>query len=180
MQSGDTIGRVLDEWLGYRVRLSGGMLRCKDLAVSDVFSKEVRSRVMSAVRSRGNRSTEAVLLAALRVNRLTGWRRHYKITGRPDFAFPKSRLAVFLDGCFWHGCPRCGTIPASNRLYWVSKISGNTRRDRRQNQILRAKGWHVLRVWEHDLRPSRIPCVVNRIRKALARSTGTVAKSLFQ
>ena len=80
--------------------------------------------MMSAVRSRGNRSTEAMLLAALCANRVTGWRRHYRITGKPDFAFPKSRLAIFVDGCFWHGCPRCGSIPVSNRVYWESKFSG--------------------------------------------------------
>ncbi len=128
--------------------------------------------MMSAVRSRGNRSTEAMLLAALRANRVTGWRRHYRITGKPDFAFPKSRLAVFVDGCFWHGCPRCGSIPASNRVYWESKISRNARRDRQQTRLLRASGWRVLRIWEHEMRPSRMPGVVLRIRKALARTPG--------
>lgn len=146
----------------------------------DVFSQEERSRVMSAVRSRGNRSTESKLLAALRANHLTGWRRHYNVPGKPDFAFPQARVAIFLDGCFWHGCPRCSSIPASNRLYWESKIFRNVRRDRMQNRILRAKGWCVLRVWEHDLGALRMPGVVSRIRKALARSPVPVTKSLSQ
>jgi len=134
--------------------------------VSDVFSPAERSRVMAAVRSRGNRSTELLLAALFRSAKITGWRRHYKITGKPDFAFPKEKIAVFVDGCFWHGCPRCGALPASNRAYWRAKIARNTVRDARQSQTLKKRKWRVLRIWEHELKNARR--VLRRIQKTLA------------
>jgi DNA mismatch endonuclease (patch repair protein) len=135
----------------------------------DVFSVAERSRIMSAVRSRGNRSTEIALATAFRSARIVGWRRHFPIIGRPDFAFPRARLAVFVDGCFWHGCERCGTTPASNRQYWQTKIERNVRRDLAQTKALRARGWAVVRVWEHELRGSAATNIAERIQNALAR-----------
>ena len=129
----------------------------------DIFSKRKRSAVMAAVRSRGNRSTELRLIALMRTHGITGWRRGSKLTGRPDFIFPRSTgsglrrakpLAVFVDGCFWHGCPKHGTSPKTNASFWLAKITGNKARDRRVNRLLRAKGWKVLRVWEHELPPT--------------------------
>jgi DNA mismatch endonuclease, patch repair protein len=116
----------------------------------DVFSKEKRSVVMSGIRSKHNRSTEQAFIGLLRTFRITGWRRHYRIQGRPDFAFPKMRIAVFIDGCFWHRCSRCydGHIPKQNRHYWVEKLARNKRRDNRNNRILRSQGWRVFRVRE--------------------------------
>ena len=77
------------------------------------------------------------------------------LTVRPDFVFPKSRTAVFVDGCFWHGCPKHATKPKSNAAFWRKKFAANKARDRRVNRMLRAAGWQVLRVWEHELRRSR-------------------------
>jgi DNA mismatch endonuclease (patch repair protein) len=73
-------------------------------------------------------------------------------TVRPDFVFPKSRTAVFVDGCFWHGCPKHATKPANNRAFWRRKLAGNKTRDRVVNRALRRAGWRVLRIWEHELR----------------------------
>jgi DNA mismatch endonuclease (patch repair protein) len=117
----------------------------------DVFSKAKRSEVMSKIRGKGNKATEIALAKLFRANGITGWRRHYPIIGRPDFAFPKQKLAVFVDGCFWHGCPKHGAQPKSNKEFWESKLASNKARDRRVNRMLRNKGWHVLRIWEHEL-----------------------------
>jgi DNA mismatch endonuclease, patch repair protein len=106
---------------------------------------------MSRVRSTGNKSTEACLARLLRSSGISGWRRHYRIAGKPDFAFPRSRLAVFVDGCFWHGCKRCYAAPKNNRRFWAAKLAYNFGRDRLVTRTLRRKGWTVIRLWEHEL-----------------------------
>jgi DNA mismatch endonuclease (patch repair protein) len=83
--------------------------------MSDSLTKSERSQLMAKVRGTGNRSTEAVVEAALRAERIRGWKKHPEdVPGRPDFYFPRYRLAIFVDGCFWHACPNCGRIPKSN------------------------------------------------------------------
>lgn len=139
--------------------------------MSDIFSKKKRSEVMAAVRSRRNKSTELALASALRKARIKGWRRHLPVLGRPDFAFPKLRVAVFVDGCFWHGCPRCSSIPASNRAYWIQKIARNRKRDTLVSKTLKRDGVKVLRIWEHSLRtPSGLQNAVFRIRSSIKRT----------
>ena len=90
--------------------------------------------------------------------KLKGWRRGLLLYGKPDFVFIKARIAVFIDGCFWHGCPLHGEIPATNRDRWRKKISGNCKRDKRVTKYLRFNGWHVFRIWEHDLGRARLNC----------------------
>jgi len=119
--------------------------------MADVFSKRKRSAVMSAIRSRGNKATELRLIALMRAHGITGWRRSSTLTGKPDFVFPRLKLAVFVDGCFWHGCPIHGTKPKNNAAFWRKKISANRARDRLVTRTLRAQGWRVLRIWEHEL-----------------------------
>ena len=97
--------------------------------MADVFTKKKRSQVMAAIRSRGNKDTEVKLAAILRASGITGWRRHQALPGRPDFAFRRERLAIFVDGCFWHGCPKHGRKPTSNRTYWLPKLRRNRERD---------------------------------------------------
>jgi DNA mismatch endonuclease, patch repair protein len=80
---------------------------------------------MSSVRSRSNKSTELVLLSIMKANRIRGWRRHPSLPGRPDFAFKSAKLAIFVDGCFWHGCPRCYRPPKHNSGFWAEKVSYN-------------------------------------------------------
>ncbi len=85
--------------------------------------------------------------------------------GRPDFVFPKKRLALFIDGCFWHGCPKCKLIPKTNIEYWAKKIRGNRERDKTIKKQLEQKRWTVIRIWEHQLENSQ--WTVRKIRKAL-------------
>ncbi len=97
-------------------------------------------------------ATELALVRVFRAHRITGWRRHQPVFGKPDFVFLKLRLALFVDGCFWHGCPKHGTKPRNNAAFWRKKFAANTRRDRLVTRTLRKNGWRVLRIWEHTLR----------------------------
>lgn len=112
----------------------------------------LRSRMMSAVRGRGNKTTEAALRMALVRAGLRGWKLHTKgLPGNPDFYFPEAKLALLVDGCFWHGCPRHSHIPATNRNYWRAKVRINKQRDRANAIRLTERGITTLRLWEHDL-----------------------------
>ena len=107
------------------------------------------------------------MLVVLRAHHIVGWRRNYPLPGKPDLVFRGERVAVFLDGCFWHKCPQCFRQPTSNTEYWVPKIEGNVRRDRRVDRELRARGWRVLRVWEHSLRePEKVAARLKRALRA--------------
>lgn len=114
----------------------------------DIVDRKTRSKIMSAIRSRGNKTTELRMGFLLRKNGLTGWRKHQPIFGKPDFAWSKKKVALFVDGCFWHGCLRCRRAPKSNKLFWGKKIKQNAQRDRRVAEFLRKDGWHVIRVRE--------------------------------
>jgi DNA mismatch endonuclease (patch repair protein) len=118
----------------------------------DVFTKQKRSEVMAAVRSKGNKETEMKLAALLRASGITGWRRHQPLPGRPDFVFRRERLALFVDGCFWHGCRKHCRMPATNREYWNQKIARNIARDRSTGRTLKRLGFRVVRIWGHSLR----------------------------
>jgi len=119
--------------------------------IPDVFTKAKRSEVMSRIRGRGNKDTEIALAKLLRRQGITGWRRNQQVFGKPDFIFQKARLAIFVDGCFWHGCPKHATWPAHRAAWWRRKIEGNKTRDRVMNQTLRRAEWRVVRIWEHAL-----------------------------
>lgn len=105
---------------------------------------------------RGNRRRDSSLeLAVRRKLHASGFR--YRVDyaplpglrSRADIVFTRSKVAVYLDGCFWHGCPTHGTIPVSNADYWVPKLARNRQRDQEATQSLRVAGWTVLRFWEH-------------------------------
>ena len=132
----------------------------------DIFSKSKRSYVMSRIRSRGNKATELALVKLFRRHKITGWRRHQKVFGRPDFIFRQARLAVFVDGCFWHGCPRHASKPKTNAAFWRRKFSRNKQRDLRVTRTLRRDGWRVIRIWECSLARNPETCV-RRIQGAL-------------
>lgn len=119
--------------------------------MGDVFSPEKRSAVMRAIRSNGNRDTEVKLAAIFRTGKIRGWRRNYPQLGKPDFCFPKLKVAVFVDGCFWHGCPQHGRRPTSNVNYWHAKLDRNKVRDLAVVRLLKKKGWLAIRIWEHEL-----------------------------
>ena len=133
----------------------------------DIFSKTKRSDVMSRIRSRRNKATELALAKFLRAHHITGWRRHQSVLGRPDFIFADARIAVFVDGCFWHGCRLHSSQPRTNTAFWRKKLDGNIVRDRLVNRELRKAGWRVVRVWEHDL-PKRGGYWANRIKRLLS------------
>jgi DNA mismatch endonuclease, patch repair protein len=134
--------------------------------VADVFTKQKRSQVMAAVRSKGNKETEVKLAALLRASGITGWRRHEPLPGRPDFVFRRERVALFVDGCFWHGCRKHCRMPATNRGYWDQKIARNVARDRSTGKTLKRLGWRVVRIWGHSLR--RPGAVMKQLTKELS------------
>lgn len=140
--------------------------------MADWLSPEQRSRNMASIRSKGNATTERTFLQLLRRARISGWRRHVNLPGKPDFIFRLQRLAVFIDGCFWHGCPRCYRLPEQNRPYWKAKVLSNRRRDRRRARELRSLNWRVMRVWEHSLKsPLGRMRVMARLTEVLRRPT---------
>ena len=131
------------------------------------FGKLNRSQLMARVRSSGNKTTEERMVQLLRGAGLKGWRRHLPLPGKPDFAWPALKVALFVDGCFWHGHD-CGKNinPRTNAEAWKQKIKNNKTRDRRACRELRLKGWSVLRIWECRLRTCPETCV-KRIRRAI-------------
>lgn len=113
----------------------------------DRVSKEKRSEIMSHIRSE---SGIEILPARFRGLYL---RKHPKgIFGNPDFGNKARKIAVFMDGCFWHGCPECHREPKSNAEYWRAKIERNRKRDSEVNALLKSFGWKVIRIWEHELK----------------------------
>jgi len=133
--------------------------------MADVFTKEKRSEVMSRIRGKENKDTELVMIQILRSSHISGWRRNQVLLGKPDFIFPKQKVALFVDGCFWHGCPKHSNMPKNNREFWEKKLQGNKDRDKYVSRILRRSKWKVVRIWEHELSNSNR--VVKRIIAAL-------------
>ncbi|MGI9088754.1 MAG: very short patch repair endonuclease [Chthoniobacterales bacterium] len=136
----------------------------------DVFTPEKRSIVMSRIRASGNRDTELRIVSLFRAARIIGWRRSGKVFGKPDFVFPKQRVAVFVDGCFWHRHPRCkfSYTPKSRPEFWLPKFERNIARDRLVTRTLRKAGWRVVRVWECQLSPAKARHTIGRIERALS------------
>lgn len=119
---------------------------------------------MAQVKSGGNNSTEQTLLAVFRSQGIVGWRRGSRLPGNPDFVFRGKKVAVFVDGCFWHGHRTKCRLPKTNRLYWAQKIERNVKRDRLVSKTLRQMGWNVIRVWEHKVKQQE---TLARISEAL-------------
>ena len=132
----------------------------------DTFSKAERSRIMASVKSRNSKSTELRFISIINDKGITCWRRNYMLTGRPDFVFPHLKIAVFLDGCFWHGCPSHCRMPSSNINYWNKKIDKNKIRDKKITKALKMKGWKVIRIWEHEIKTSELNRKLNPLKKA--------------
>ncbi len=119
-----------------------------------------RTKHMRSIRSKGNRSTERRLRAYLIQAKLRGWTVHPKdIPGTPEFVFRAEQVAVFTDGCFWHGCPRCGKSPKANSSYWSKKIQLNVERDRKDAAAIAAMGFRMVRLWEHEIKQSPSACI---------------------
>jgi len=138
--------------------------------MADVFSKRKRSDVMSRIRSSQNKDTELRLISIFRAHKITGWRRRHPLFGSPDFVFPKEHVAIFVDGCFWHGCPKHYRRPKSRQKYWDAKIQRNQERDRQVTRTLRAKGWKVVRLWEHALARCAETATVARLARIISNN----------
>ena len=110
---------------------------------------------MQKVRSKNNKSTDLKLIKLFNEHEITGWRRNYKVKGHPDFVFLKEKVAIFVDGCFWHGHRGCkyATIPVNNHDFWQTKISGNVERDKINVAKLNEMGWRVIEIWQCQLKP---------------------------
>lgn len=134
--------------------------------MTDIWSKKKRSEVMSRIRSHGNQSTEAAAASLFRRLHIVGWRRHQRLPGRPDFVFRDVRVCVFIDGCFWHGCPKCYSAPKSSQNFWAEKVTRNRARDLLVSRQLRKSGWRVLRIWEHELSAHCSASLRRRLRTA--------------
>lgn len=90
------------------------------------------------------------------------------LPGKPDFAFPRQRVAIFVDGCFWHGCPDHYRRPKSRQDFWDAKVAANVNRDCLVNELLAARGWKVLRLWEHELRPRNEAAALEKLALCLS------------
>ncbi len=145
--------------------------------MADVFSSNQRSAIMSRIRSKANKATELRLLALFRKWKIKGWRRNRPVFGHPDFVFVKERLAVFVDGCFWHSCPLHRTRPQTNSAFWSAKLTRNLARDRMVEKTLEASNWRVLRIWQHELTGKNEVRCIGRIRRAM--SLGRIDASGF-
>jgi DNA mismatch endonuclease (patch repair protein) len=144
--------------------------------MTDTVTKQKRTEIMRAVRSRGNRSTEIAVEAALRHAKIRGWCKHPEhIPGHPDFYFASAALTVFVDGCFWHGCPRCArNVPRTNRSFWRKKIIENRLRDARLRRKLNRLGLATFRIWEHQIRKEPW---LNRLKNRLVVCLAVQSKS---
>lgn len=146
------------------------------LPMTELFAKLTRSELMSRIRGKSNKSTELRLISILRDAGIRGWRRNMELEGRPDFVFPAIRVAIFVDGCFWHGCPEHFKQPKTNPKFWSAKIANNQKRDRRVAKSLKAKGWTVARIWEHSLKRSNENKLVARLTR-LTQTRHKVARA---
>lgn len=135
--------------------------------MADVFDKETRSAVMRKVRSKGNKSTELKLIEIFRENGVAGWRRNYPVKGHPDFVFPKKKVAVFVDGCFWHGHDCRNTCPQENEEYWAKKRKRNIKHDQEVTAIFESRNWTVVRIWECELKTKNRSLSAEKLRYAL-------------
>lgn len=119
--------------------------------MADVFNKGKRSEIMSRVRSKNNKSTELKLIQIFKENNIDGWKRNYPVKGHPDFVFLDKKIAVFVDGCFWHGHDCRNTRPSDNADYWMKKRERNMKHDKEITELFERRGWKVIRIWECEL-----------------------------
>ena len=133
----------------------------------DKMTKDQRSHCMSQIKSK-NTKPEIVFRKAIWEAKIRGYRLSSKVIGKPDLFFPKIGIAVFIDGCFWHKCPKCFKKPKSEQDYWNKKIKRNVKRDAEINQKLCNNNIRVLRFWEHDIR-NNIEACVSSLQKEICK-----------
>lgn len=136
--------------------------------MADIFDKQQRSQIMRKVKSSGNKSTEIRLISVFKENNISGWRRNYAVKGHPDFVFLKMKIAVFVDGCFWHGHDCRNTTPSDNKEYWDRKRQRNIQHDREVTAIFEARGWTVIRIWECELKKKNVTILLKKLEPLLS------------
>ena len=131
--------------------------------MADVFDSKKRSDIMSKVRSNNNKSTELALIKFFKENKITGWKRNYPVKGHPDFVFLDKKIAVFVDGCFWHGHDCRNTRPSDNAEYWQKKRERNIKHDKEVTAMFENRGWTVIRIWECELKNKNRSALINKL-----------------
>ena len=133
------------------------------MIMADVFDSKKRSDIMSKVRSNNNKSTELALIKFFKENNITGWKRNYPVKGHPDFVFLDKKIAVFVDGCFWHGHDCRNTRPSDNAEYWQKKRERNIKHDKEVTAMFENRGWTVIRIWECELKNKNRFALINKL-----------------
>ena len=143
--------------------------------MTDTFTPMERSEIMRRIKGRDT-SAEILLRKSLWARGLRGYRIGVStLPGRPDVAFARAKVAVFVDGCYWHGCPAHCRMPSSNRPYWERKIQRNMERDKAHVRALRKAGWRVIRLWEHQVRKNPL-LAARRVAERLDEAAQLVYK----
>ena len=123
---------------------------------------------MRQVKSKKNKSTELRLIKIFKENGVTGWKRNYPVKGHPDFVFLKQRIAVFVDGCFWHGHDCRNTRPSANEEFKKKKRERNIKHDKEITELFESRGWTVIRIWECELKRQNYERTLLKIKKHLS------------
>ena len=135
--------------------------------MSDIFTSEKRSAVMKAIKSRNTKTTELKMIEIFKELHVIGWRRTYPLIGKPDFVFPKKRIVIFVDGCFWHGHDCRNVTPSDNVEFWEAKRLYNKKHDEEVTQTLLQKNWTVIRIWECELKKKNRELLLEKISMLL-------------
>ena len=132
--------------------------------MADVFDERKRSEIMSKVRSKNNKSTELKLIQLFKENHIVGWKRNYPVKGHPDFVFLDKKIAVFVDGCFWHGHACRNTRPSDTADYWKKKRERNMKHDKEITELFERRGWIVIRIWECEMKKKNREKLISRLK----------------
>lgn len=131
--------------------------------MGDIFSKEKRSDIMSKVRSKDSK-IEIIFRKAL-------WKEGFRYRkncknyfGKPDLVLKKYKTVFFIDSCFWHGCKKHGTLPKTNKKFWINKINANKNRDKMVTRYYRKNNWKIIRIWEHEI-TKKLDVTIDKITK---------------
>ena len=132
--------------------------------MADTFSFDKRSEIMKKVKSSGNKTTELQMISIFKELGITGWRRNYQVKGHPDFVFIERRIAVFVDGCFWHGHDCRNTRPEDNKEYWQKKRERNIVHDQSVTKMFQDRGWTVIRIWECEFKKKNRSVLLQKLK----------------
>jgi DNA mismatch endonuclease (patch repair protein) len=135
--------------------------------MADIFTAKKRSQIMSCVKSKKNTSTELKLISLFDELAIHGWKRNYNVIGHPDFVFLEKHIAIFVDGCFWHGHDCRNTRPTTNQEYWEKKRSYNIEHDKQVTKRFTDRGWAVIRIWECELKKKNRDILYEKIQPIL-------------